>query len=208
MMQWLGFTTPALAALGLLAIAAPIIIHLLNRRRFKTVDWAAMEFLLDAEKKNRRRVRLENLLLLLLRCLAMLLIGLVLARPYLESALTGRLIDSPRFQRVVLLDDSLSMQAQSDNQSAMEEAKRGLIEVLRGLAANESEDVLTLILTSQPDAPVVNGEPVTPDTIEQRVAEVEQLEPSDETANLDVALQEVERLLRAVRVGPAAPVKP
>ena len=65
-----GFmSTPWLFMLGVLAIASPIIIHLLNKRKFKRVDWAAMDFLLEADKKNRRRVRLENLLLLLLRCL-------------------------------------------------------------------------------------------------------------------------------------------
>ena len=64
---WL--VNPWLFVAGAAAILIPILIHLLNKRKFKIVDWAAMEFLLDAEKKNRRRVRLENLILLLLRCL-------------------------------------------------------------------------------------------------------------------------------------------
>jgi len=50
-----------LAGAGL--VSAPILIHLLNKRKFKIVDWAAMDFLLEADKRNRRRVRLENLLL-------------------------------------------------------------------------------------------------------------------------------------------------
>ena len=86
----------------------PIIIHLLNKRKFKIVDWAAMEFLLDAEKKNRRRVRLENLILLLLRCLAVLLIGLLLARPFIPTSMTAGLLNAAQFERIVLLDDSLS----------------------------------------------------------------------------------------------------
>jgi len=45
------FRTPAFAAAGAALIAIPIIIHLLNRRRFKTVTWAAMEFLLRAMRK-------------------------------------------------------------------------------------------------------------------------------------------------------------
>ena len=72
---------PEMLALGALAISVPIIIHLLNRRRFKEVDWAAMEFLLDAEQKNKKRVRLEHWILLLLRCLTMLLIGTLIAPP-------------------------------------------------------------------------------------------------------------------------------
>ena len=68
-MSFLGgfMVNPALFLLGVAAISSPIIIHLLNKRKFKRVDWAAMDFLLEADKKNRRRVRLENFILLLLR---------------------------------------------------------------------------------------------------------------------------------------------
>src|SRR6516164_4246682 len=67
------------AGAGLVAI--PILIHILNRRRFKVVPWAAMEFLLRAMKKNRRRLRFEQFLLLATRCLLLLLVGLALSRP-------------------------------------------------------------------------------------------------------------------------------
>src|SRR5262245_56968624 len=49
------------------AVAVPVIIHLLHRKRFRVVPWAAMRFLLAAQKKNTRRLRLEQLLLLILR---------------------------------------------------------------------------------------------------------------------------------------------
>ena len=75
-MVGLSFVHPAI--LGGFALASlPIIIHLLNRRRFKTLDWAAMDFLLKAAVRNRRRVRLENLLLLLLRVAIVCLLILV-----------------------------------------------------------------------------------------------------------------------------------
>ena len=76
-----GFVTPAFVGAGLLLASIPIIIHLLNRRRFKTVDWAAMTFLLRAMRKNRRRVRFEQWLLLAVRCSVLCLLGLALARP-------------------------------------------------------------------------------------------------------------------------------
>ena len=67
MFDWLGLgAVNNLLLWGSALVAAPILIHLLSRRRFRTVDWAAMEFLLDAERRNRRRIRLEHLLLLLL----------------------------------------------------------------------------------------------------------------------------------------------
>ena len=60
------FINPLLA-LGTLLFSVPLIIHLLNRQRFRRRDWAAMEFLLRAFKKQRRRLRMENLILLLLQ---------------------------------------------------------------------------------------------------------------------------------------------
>src|SRR5689334_7724547 len=86
--SWIsGFVNPALVA-GLAAAALPLLIHLLNRQRHKPVRWAAMRFVLAAYRKTRRRVELENLLLLLLRMGAVALLALALARPF-----TGR--DSP-----------------------------------------------------------------------------------------------------------------
>src|SRR3954468_15460523 len=77
----IGFVTPAFALAGAMLVALPIIIHILNRRRFKVVDWAAMEFLLRAMRRNRRRLRFEQWLLLAVRCLVLALLGFALARP-------------------------------------------------------------------------------------------------------------------------------
>ena len=79
-----AFVSPALFVGGAAAVAAPILIHLLARRRFKRIRWAAMEFLIDAERRNRRRLRMEEWILLALRCLAILLIGAMVARPFFE----------------------------------------------------------------------------------------------------------------------------
>src|SRR5687768_16210926 len=76
-----AFVTPAFAVAGLALASIPIVIHLLNRRRFKTVQWAAMDFLLRAMKKNRRRLKFEQWLLLATRCALLALLGLALARP-------------------------------------------------------------------------------------------------------------------------------
>src|ERR1700677_3042687 len=67
------------AGMGLMGV--PILIHILNRRRFKVVPWAAMEFLLRAMKKNRRRFRFEQMILLATRSPLLLLLGLALSRP-------------------------------------------------------------------------------------------------------------------------------
>src|SRR4051794_35325800 len=77
--------TTLLAGAG--ALSVPIIIHLLNRRRFKVVTWAAMRFLLAAQKQNTRRLRLEQLILLLVRVALMGLIVFAMASvmPWAEN---------------------------------------------------------------------------------------------------------------------------
>lgn len=186
---WL--VNPWLFVGGVAAIALPILIHLLNKRKFRVVDWAAMEFLLDADKKNRRRIRLENLILLLLRCLAVLLIGLLLARPFLPTSVTAGLLDAAQFERIVLLDDSLSMQARIGNESAWELARKRLSDLTNSLAQERSGNALTLLLMSQPDRPVFNAAPLSAGTIDEINAAIERLEAGDGAANLRDSLQEL-----------------
>ena len=74
------FLQPWYMVAGGALVSSPIIIHLINRMRFKRVRWAAMEFLLKSQKRNRRRLIIEQLILLLLRCLLVLLAGFLVAR--------------------------------------------------------------------------------------------------------------------------------
>jgi hypothetical protein len=139
--------------LGGLALASlPIIIHLLNRRRFKTMEWAAMEFLLKAAVRNRRRVRLENLLLLALRTLLVVLLILAVARPFSreQDALASLFGASGPTERVILLDDSHSMRAGQGNRSAFEAGKTLARRLVERLHEERSSDRLTLLLGSQP----------------------------------------------------------
>src|SRR5579864_2842015 len=74
------FANPFAMIAGVLLISSPIIIHLINRMRYKRIRWAAMEFLLKAQKRSRRKLIIEQLILLLLRILLILLIAVLLAR--------------------------------------------------------------------------------------------------------------------------------
>ncbi|MFP6658510.1 MAG: BatA domain-containing protein, partial [Pirellulales bacterium] len=58
---------------ALVAAAGPLIIHLLNRRRHHTVQWAAMDFLREAIRRNKRIVEFRDVMLLLLRTAAVVL---------------------------------------------------------------------------------------------------------------------------------------
>lgn len=108
-----AFLHPGLAGAALAAGLVPILIHLINRRRYRRVSWAAMSFLLAASKRSIRRVRLEQWLLLLARVAPVVLLGLALARPYVPASGLVSLGVS-RSHRVVVIDNSMSMNARYD----------------------------------------------------------------------------------------------
>ncbi|MGY8686408.1 MAG: BatA domain-containing protein, partial [Verrucomicrobiales bacterium] len=189
------FVSPLLLWAGLIAVLAPIIIHLLNKRRFKRVDWAAMDFLLQAQKINKRRVKLEDLLLLLLRCLIMALIGLLLARPFFTFDSGVGLFKSARHERVILLDDSLSMNAQSAGITPLVMAGKAVTNWVTTLASNNADDSFTLLLASRPDRAVYRDEPLTEDGVNQILEDVKNLEVADASSQLPKALAEIEEML-------------
>ena len=199
MLQWLGISAVnPLLLWGALAIAAPIIIHLLSKRKFRTVEWAAMDFLLDADKRNRRRVRMENLILLVLRCLAVLLIALLVSRPFLSPAGMASLgVSSSGVERIVLLDDSPSTQTSAGRQTAFDEAKESLKRMVRDMANQRSGDTFTLMLTSDPQRPRVSGRHPTDEGLVEIEQVVDELTPADVPANLDAALLALEDTLSA-----------
>ncbi len=101
------FMNPITMWVGAGLVATPIIIHLINRMRFRRVKWAAMEFLLKAQKKMRRKKILEQLLLLFLRCLLVFLLGMLFARFLGFDPLEGK--ETRPVMHVVVLDDTPSM---------------------------------------------------------------------------------------------------
>src|SRR6185369_3412510 len=104
------FISPWFAFAGTALASIPIIIHILNRRRFKTVHWAAMEYLLQAMKKNRRRLKFEHWLLLAMRCMLIFLMELALARPLgCDNNTIASLGGQRTALHVFVIDNSYSM---------------------------------------------------------------------------------------------------
>jgi hypothetical protein len=128
---------------GLAAASVPIVIHLLNRRRFRTQRWAAMEWLLAAVRKNQKRLRMENLLLLLLRTCAVLLLALALARPTFSDARLS--IDKQATHLYLLLDDSASMGARTGAGTVFEKAAGDALTLVSQIG---TDDPVTLVVTN------------------------------------------------------------
>lgn len=105
---------------GTLAASIPLIIHLLNRSRFKVVDWGAMHLLESALKINSRRIQWQAWLLLLMRMLIPAILAMCLARPVLTAWRTAA--GGNGHSIVVVVDNSLSMEAASEDGSCLDKA--------------------------------------------------------------------------------------
>ncbi len=124
----MSFLTP-LFFLGVAALAAPILVHLVRRTRARRVQFPALVFVRQVPQRTIRRRTLHNLLLLLLRCLAILLIVIAFTRPFFSGGSAAR-DNSAAGATVILVDNSLSMrrdnlfaEAQKRAEGALDEAR-------------------------------------------------------------------------------------
>src|SRR5437870_3515539 len=140
------FLNPANMVIGGALISSPIIIHLINRMRFKRVRWAAMEFLLKSQKRNRRRLIIEQLILLALRCLLIALAGFLVAR------FVGETIGQNPVVHLVVLDDTLSMgdrsKEEGEEKVAFDAAKKRVHDICSDALKANSQQRLVLVTLS------------------------------------------------------------
>src|SRR5579862_2541166 len=94
---------------GLPAALLPLVIHLLNRMRYRSVHWAAMSFLISANRASTRHAKLRQILILCCRVLALLLLVLFVARP-LAGGWLGWMLSPAPDTVLILLDRSASME--------------------------------------------------------------------------------------------------
>jgi hypothetical protein len=134
------FANPALVG-GALAGSIPVVIHLLNRQRFKKVVWAAMHWLWASYKKSQRRLQIEQLILLLIRILVLVLLAFALARPALQQGM-GLIAGRASAHRVIVLDNSFSMGQQVGGHPLFDAAKDAAVELATNLALSDEVDVI------------------------------------------------------------------
>ena len=136
------FVTAGLAIAGLLAVSIPILIHLLARQRRKPVEWAAMRFLIEAFRKHRRRLQLEQIILLAVRCLIVALLGLALARPILEA--TGLIAAGGSRAVFLVIDDGMvSGVTGDDGRTALQRHVRQAADLVRSLGPGDAVGLIT-----------------------------------------------------------------
>ena len=150
----LGFLNPALLAGGGLVVA-PLIIHFLLRRRYRRLPWAATRFLLEAERENRRRMRIEQWLLIALRCLIMLLLTLLVARPFVQPGLVASVLGAGgKNQRILVLDDSASTMYRGGPRTDFDALREAELRLCQWLRQGAADDPIAIYLTSRPAEPL------------------------------------------------------
>ena len=193
---------------GLIAglIALPILIHLINLVRHKTIDWAAMEFLLKSHRKNRNWVWLKQMLLLLSR-IAILLIGLfLLSQVGCENDRIAALLGGRATHHYVLVDDSFSMSDRDNQGSAMDRARSTVTQII-GRARSRNNHRMSLLRYSA-YGPIDDSETLVPtfdienevvDSAFARQAESSTtgMKPSSFSVSAERALETVAELVNA-----------
>lgn len=136
---------PLWTGLAAVGIAVPVIIHLLYRKHRRQTDWAAMELLRRALVIRSGQVRLEDYLILFLRCLALLLIAAALLRPTLNSD-SVEWLGEKRVGMVVAIDSSFSMN--HGEFSRFEKAIQKAKQILE--TADQGEPVSLVLMSNRP----------------------------------------------------------
>ncbi|NUO80067.1 BatA domain-containing protein [candidate division KSB1 bacterium] len=139
---------------ALAAVAVPILIHFLTRRKLRVVAVSTIAFLKRLERENIRRLKLRQLLLLLLRMLIVALLVLAFARPTLRQQ-TSALAQRARATAVIILDNSMSMASAPEGVPLLSQARKHA-QSIASMFANGDE--LYLITAAQP-AKIVAGSP-------------------------------------------------
>lgn len=133
---------------GGLAAGIPIALHFFFRSRYRTVPWAAMKFLLTSIEQTSRRLRFQELLLLMCRVLVLALLALALARPLssvVRGAGGGDAVDA-----VFVFDTSMSMGARDGAATRLERAKTAALDILKHLPNHSTVQIVTCADRAEP----------------------------------------------------------
>lgn len=178
---------------GLAAAALPLLIHLLNLRKLKIIEFSSLQFLKELQRTRIRRVKVKQILLLIIRTLLVIFIVLAFSRPALQGNMAGFAGSAARSAIVILLDDSPSMTLRTQQGVLFDQAKETVLEILN-LA--ESGDRVYLIPLSE----AFKGSPApSPGSAGEITDILQTLEPSDRTVPIAEAMQSIGIVLSDIR---------
>lgn len=183
------FLNPLLL-IGALGLALPILAHLINRQQVQRTDWAAMQFLNRSVRVRSRQLRLRDILLMLMRCVALLLIVFALARPATSGAGGSWLPGEERAGVVIALDASFSM-AHSDGSTTRFERALKQVDVISEQI--KPGDPVSLVLLGGEHRVVLRNVAYDPERFAEVLAEQQ---PTPQAMDLDSVPKHLEALVQ------------
>lgn len=185
----MAFLNP-LFLLGILGISVPITIHLLTRMRPRPIKWAAMELLRKSMSVRSFRIRLEDILLLIMRCLVIALLALAMARP----TITGQNAESLGIGRkmtgaVIAIDGSFSMKCKPTAKSRFDRALDYIDEIQKTFKPG---DIISLLLMGNYPRMLLRNVAYEELKFENKVRNLNSLQ---ESLNLELCLEQVHSLI-------------
>ncbi|RJP66041.1 MAG: VWA domain-containing protein [Ignavibacteriales bacterium] len=180
------FLNPAVL-FGLIATAIPVLIHLLNLRKLKKIDFSTLSFLKELQKNKIRKVKLKQWLLLVLRFLIILFLVGAFARPALKGISIGGTTSSAKTTAVFIIDNTFSMSVVDEKGSYFNRAKQVVKNILSEL---QDGDEIAII----PAAGLNNQLRLTNNLSEVKKT-IDELEISSVSGTLHYAVLEAARLL-------------
>jgi hypothetical protein len=133
------FLAPIMLA-GAAAVSVPLALHFFYRARYRPLPWGPMKFLKEAIEQTSRRLKFQEWVLLALRCLALVLLALALARPGKRVESGG---DAQPIDAVLVFDTSYSMAAKDGDKTRLDQAKEAAAAVIDSLPDKSSVQILT-----------------------------------------------------------------
>ncbi len=182
-----------LVLFGLLAATIPVLIHLLNLRKLKKIDFSTLTFLKELQKNKIRKIKIKQLLLLALRVMIILFLVLAFARPTLKGISIGGTSSAAKTTAVFILDNTFSMSVVDNNGSYLNQAKETIKILLNQL---QEGDEATLILLSNPPSNGAGISEIKPTSnLADFKKQVANVEISYYSGNLNVAIVEAAKIL-------------
>lgn len=127
---------------GMLAVAAPILIHFWQRRQVVPLPFSTLKYLRVVAARTSRSAKLENLLLLLLRCLIFALLVLAASRPVVSKKALRLLGGNAQRTVVLIVDRSMSMGYRNGERTRLDVAREQALAVLDSLRPGDEAAVL------------------------------------------------------------------
>lgn len=140
------FLNPAVL-FGLLAASIPVLIHLLNLKKLKKIEFSTLTFLKELQKNKIRKLKLKQWLLLALRVLIILFLVTAFARPTLKGVALGGTTSAAKTTAVFILDNTFSMSAVDADGSYFNQAKQTIIDLLKNL--QEGDEAALVLVTDR-----------------------------------------------------------